>query len=185
MKKILFLIVFFLLIINVVGTLSIFESNIEAPVESTLAGWKIRVNDNLIGQDTEFEINDIIWENNSHVKDGKTAPGTIGYFDLEIVPEDVNVSFSYTFSIDDESYEDTNFKLLSVDTDASEIVKIDDSTYSGVYFLDDIEAGKSTIVRFNLMWENNEEDSLLDSSYIGVDKTINIPITMSFSQYVD
>ena len=56
MKKIIFLVAFLLLGINLTGTLSLFESKIDVPVEAELASWKIKVNDILIGQETDFEL---------------------------------------------------------------------------------------------------------------------------------
>ncbi len=182
MKKLIFVLALCLLSINFIGTFSLFESNIKAPVEAKLAGWSIKVNNNLIGEQSEFIIDDIIWENNENIKDGKTAPGAVGYFDLEIVPEDVDVAFTYEFIVDKNAYENGNFKILSIETEDS--IEMEENKYSGMFSLEDIKNNKVSKVRFNLIWENNEENNELDSEYIGIDKIINIPITINFSQYL-
>lgn len=184
MKKIIFLVAFLLLGINLTGTLSLFESKIDVPVEAELASWKIKVNDILIGQETDFEINDIVWENNPNIKDGKTAPSAKGYFDLEIIPDDVDVAFNYKITVDDTNYKDSNFKIESIEIENSDITKEEENIYTGFFSLDDIKNNITTKIRFNLVWENDEEKNDLDSEYIGIDKEIGIPITMEFSQYI-
>ena len=183
MRKLIFILALCLLGINFIGTLSLFESNVKAPVEATIAGWSIKVNNNLIGEQSEFTINDVIWKDNDNIKDGKTAPGAVGYFDLEIVPEDVDVAFTYEFIVDENAYENGNFKILSIETEDEDIV-IDKNKYSGIFSLEDIKNNKISKARFSLIWENNEENNELDSEYIGIDKEINIPITINFSQYL-
>lgn len=184
MKKIIFLLIICLLGINLINTFSLFESEITTPVEIKVAGFNIKVNNNLIGEETKIIIDDVIWENNENIKDGKTAPGAIGYFDLEIIPEDVDVAFTYSFEIDSTEYENSNFKIESIEEDEN-VVKENEKKYSGVFTTDDIKNNKTHKVRFNLVWENDEEKNDLDSTYIGVSKQINIPITMSFSQLID
>lgn len=184
MKKIIFIVAFLLLVINFTGTFSLFESKIDVPVEAELAGWNIKVNNILIGQETDFEINDIVWKDNPNIKDGKTAPGAKGYFDLEIVPDDVDVAFNYKITIDDTNYKDSNFKIESIEIKDSDVVKVDENIYTGFFSLEDVKNKKTTKIRFNLIWENDEEKNDLDSQYIGIDKEISIPINMEFSQYL-
>ena len=183
MKKLIFILALCLFCVNFIGTFSLFESNIDIPVETKIARWSIKVNSNLIGEQSEFVINDVIWENNENIKDGKTAPGAVGYFDLEIVPENVDVAFTYEFVVDENAYENGNFKISSIETEDSNVI-MEENKYSGMFSLEDIKNNKVSKVRFNLIWENNEENNELDSEYIGIDKEINIPITINFSQYL-
>lgn len=185
MKKIIFFIAFLLLSINLIGTFSLFESRVNVPVEMELAKWHIKVNNNLIGQQSEFIIDDIVWKDNAHIKDGKTAPSASGYFDLEIVPEDVDVAFNYIITFDETSYKDSNFKIESIEIDDSNVKELSENVYTGFFSLDDIKNNKITKIRFNLIWENNEEKNDLDSEYIGTDKEINIPFLIEFSQYLN
>ena len=65
---------------------------------------QIKVN-NLAVSDLEelknnFALANINWNNNSHVKSGKAAPGSVGDFHIIIDPNDTDVSFRYDITFD-------------------------------------------------------------------------------------
>ena len=54
----------------------------------------------LIAHQEELEINNFQIDENTTVKNGRIAPGTTGYFDIEIDPTLVDVSFDYEITFD-------------------------------------------------------------------------------------
>lgn len=184
MKKTIFLVFFCIFGIVIISTFSLLESNITSPVKVSPANWSIKVNNNLIGESSEFEITDIVWSGNENVKPGKAAPGTNGYFSIEIDPSDVDVAFIYSFTIDRTELLNEYFRIDSIETEGINLIRTGIDTYSGIFSLEDISSNTKKNIKFNLYWENNEENNEVDSEYVGVNKTINIPITMKFSQYL-
>lgn len=183
MKRVYIMIGLIIICTVLTGTYSLYESNVTTPVEMTPASFKIKVNDTLIGTDSNLEINSINWNESSNVKPGKAAPGLSGYFELVIDSSDVDLAFTYTISIDDTNFDKGNFKVKSVT--GLEDMDLTNNIYSGLFTKENVKNNKVKTVRFDLEWENNEENNESDSEYIGKNVTIDIPITLHFEQYIE
>ena len=87
------------MLIEIKETYSLFETNSAVEASSELAKWNVKINDNYITnlttQVNTFKLGDIKWDSKEHVVAGKAAPGSIGYFSVEIDPTDTQVSFIY------------------------------------------------------------------------------------------
>ena len=81
------------------NTYSRYVADTTGDVEALFSKWQILVNDNDIttNQNTSFKLVPIIDENNN-VKANRLAPSSTGYFDIEIDPTLVDVSFDYEIS---------------------------------------------------------------------------------------
>lgn len=99
-KLLAFLIVVFLLIDSVTSTYARYVSAASANISTDFARWQISVNNTNITSNysSSIEFTPII-DSNPNVAAGKVAPGSTGYFDIVINPENVDVSFDYTISI--------------------------------------------------------------------------------------
>ena len=105
--RVLILIVAIVLLVLIIrSTYSKYANSAAGSLINRVSNWVIKVNgeditlaDNpaqiVIGPD-EFVWN---WDDVSHVKKPKVAPGMIGSFQLEIDPRDTQVSFEYDISI--------------------------------------------------------------------------------------
>ncbi len=72
----------------------------EGDTNFTVAGWKILINDQDITTGAELSsLINPVYENNNNVAPGVIAPGSEGYFDLEIDATNTEVSFNYDISI--------------------------------------------------------------------------------------
>ena len=69
-------------------------------VDNTVAKWNIKINNELIGNKTTLT-NHIIPTvvNNNYVKNDVLAPGSLGYFDVDIDATDADVSFTYEINV--------------------------------------------------------------------------------------
>ena len=167
---------------EILDAYGLFESKNKLLVEQNVARWVILVNGNNISED--FVINSIKIENNENVLNGKLAPGTIGYFDIEIEPQtDTSIVYSVSF---DFSQITNNIMVESIEeTTSGNLIQTDVSTYSKVITLDEIRESKKNNIRVYLKWENTEENNETDSE-IGLTKNnyINIPVSVSAMQYL-
>ena len=72
----------------------------EGDTDFTVAGWKILINNQDITTGAELSsLINPVYENNNNVASGVIAPGSEGYFDLEINATNTEVSFNYNISI--------------------------------------------------------------------------------------
>lgn len=178
------------LIYKIIQTYALFQSEIPGVVELDNATWKIKVNKTEItkGIEESFVIDEINTTQSENVKPGKLAPGLAGNFDIEIDPMDTDVSIEYQITLDESSFQDSNFKIKSVQEvlENNTLNKIDDYTYSGLITLADINLGTKNLIRVEFEWENNEEYNDGDTE-IGMkgNTQIGIPIQVRVSQYLD
>lgn len=83
------------------NTYSRYVADTTGNLEAQFAKWKILVNNNDItnGSVSSIELIPVIDEN-SNVAKNKLAPSSKGYFDIEIDPSNVEVSFDYKISLE-------------------------------------------------------------------------------------
>ncbi|MGN1379305.1 MAG: hypothetical protein ACI4XR_02780 [Bacilli bacterium] len=184
--------IFYLLIILTLGifiyiinsSYALFETNKSMVVKPNVAKWNININNSNINSSEDFTIDSFVSVTNSHVKEGKIAPGAEGYFDIEIDGQDTDVSISYNLKFDLSSL--NNIVIESVEeTNGYVITSEEDNTYSGVILLNEINQSVKHNIRFYIKWVNNEDNNDNDS-LIGLDKDIEIliPVTIEVKQYI-
>lgn len=102
-KKIVLLAAFislFLLINNVSVTYSKYRGQVNGHIESTVAKWNIKVNNNDVKSNTTLTNNiQATFPGSTHIKEGVIAPTSEGYFDIIIDATNTDVSFDYEISI--------------------------------------------------------------------------------------
>lgn len=146
----------------VAGTLS--------SVDVSFAKWQILVN-NIDVTDKNFMDNTITFtpvvEHNDHVASGKVAPSSKGYFDIDIDPSNVDVSFKYAIDLNIEHELIDDFKATQysfiIDEVESELHTIEDNKIEEVKSFDSEEnfVFDKFIVRVYFEWIE-DENSLMD-----------------------
>ena len=100
--KILFIIASLALTLSLMSnTYSRYVANTTGNLDMLFANWQILVNENdiLDGSSSSIQITPVILEN-EHISQNKVAPSTQGYFDINIDPSNVDVSFAYQVDIE-------------------------------------------------------------------------------------
>lgn len=191
-KKFLIILCVSLLIIlclEVKNTYSLFETDGEATVSEQLATWKIKVNNTYLTTLTEdrntFDLGNMEWESQNHVKEGKAAPGSIGKFYIEIDPTTTEVSFLYEITLDISSLNNSELQIQDVkELNGKNLIRTKENTYVGIVPLKEIQTGNKYKIEVSVIWnnkeENNEADYALGSK--GNEK-INIPVVIETRQY--
>ena len=83
------------------NTYSRYVADTTSNVEMQFASWQILVNENDITSSTTSSIELMpVMEENEHIANNTIAPSSKGYFDIDIDPTNVNVSFSYEVSLE-------------------------------------------------------------------------------------
>ncbi len=177
-------IMIFVTIYEITNTYGLFESNINMDVDSKLATWNILINDTNIGKSETFTIDNFISEEDSTVASGKIAPGTSGYFNINIDPSTTQVSILYDLTFDFSKL-DNLFTITKVEEkNGYNLIKTGPNTYSNVITLNEIKENKTNNIRVHIKWNNNEENNDKDTE-IGLteNNTLNIPVSITVLQY--
>ncbi|MDY3933985.1 MAG: hypothetical protein SOZ11_00365 [Bacilli bacterium] len=177
-------IMIFVTIYEITNTYGLFESNINMDVDSKLATWNILINDTNIGKSETFTIDNFISEEDSTVASGKIAPGTSGYFNINIDPSTTQVSIRYDLTFDFSKL-DNLFTITKVEEkNGYNLIKTGPNTYSNVITLNEIKENKTNNIRVHIKWNNNEENNDKDTE-IGLteNNTLNIPVSITVLQY--
>lgn len=83
------------------NTYSRYVASSDGNVEIEFAKWQLLVNNTDITTNTTSNISfEPTIEANANVANNKVAPSSTGYFDVEIDPTNVDVSFKYTINLD-------------------------------------------------------------------------------------
>ena len=177
-------IMIFVTIYEITNTYGLFESNINMDVDSKLATWNILINDTNIGKSETFTIDNFISEEDRTVASGKIAPGTSGYFNININPSTTQVSIRYDLTFDFSKL-DNLFTITKVEEkNGYNLIKTGPNTYSNVITLNEIKENKTNNIRVHIKWNNNEENNDKDTE-IGLteNNTLNIPVSITVLQY--
>lgn len=177
-------IMIFVTIYEITNTYGLFESNINMDVDSKLATWNILINDTNIGKSETFNIDNFISEEDINAASGKIAPGTSGYFNINIDPSTTQVSIRYDLTFDFSKL-DNLFTITKVEEkNGYNLIKTGPNTYSNVITLNEIKENKTNNIRVHIKWNNNEENNDKDTE-IGLteNNTLNIPVSITVLQY--
>lgn len=189
-RKLLVTSVFLFLMLQIftfVNTFGLFESNITAPAISNLAAWQIKVNSsNVTGASSSFLIPAVNWTASDNTLPGKAAPGSSAYFEIIIDPSGSEVSLEYEIILDFANLNNDKIRITSVKNGLGEVINpTPEEAYTGVILLADVLAGTTTTVRVDFVWENDDTNSEIDSTFVGMENAfLDVPISIKFSQYV-
>ena len=145
------------------NTYSKYIASSEGNVALEFARWQLLVNEADITNQTttNFDLKPVIIEN-SNVANNKVAPSSKGYFDIEINPKNVDVSFEYTIDLSmTDAIDDlmiTKYAFLPenyVEEDALEYVYLNGINTS---ITESIEYGKKEVMKEEIVLNENGEE---------------------------
>lgn len=200
-KKLLVLIaILVILFLIIISTYSKYISEGDASVTPKIGQWIIKINEQDVTNGiSEFEIDDFIWDwnNATHVKEPKVAPGMKGMFKLKIDPTGTDVSIKYTITIYKKvltQLANINLKITGV-TENGVKQKLKEDANGNVIIekiktLDKIQSANENDridnLEIEVTWENddtdegNKQDSIVGSI---MNNKIKMPVTVNIIQY--
>lgn len=192
MKKSILIIICIISILSTIiiflSTYSKYSENAEATLENQVGKWIIKLNDTDItqGVSRNFLIQNIVLEENSNVIEGKIAPGTAGYFDIEINPTGTQVAVRYDITLNKENITNDEIQIVSIsELSGNTVTRTGENTYTGIIQLSNVENGDVNTIRISFEWNNNEINNEMDTQTGNTaNANIEIPITVNASQYL-
>ena len=189
MKRVLIIVFlfFFLLTFYVIinRSLGLFESEQNVAINTDIGKWQVLINNASIKTDTSFQVTNVKVSNEENVLEDRLAPGTEGYFDVTIVPNDTSVAFRYDLTYSWSGVDNSYIQFLNIaETNGNTIVRTGENTYSGIFSLANIENDDTVNIRFYVQWINNDNNNASDSAYGLEEKQLVIPVTIHLEQYL-
>lgn len=191
-KKILIIAILFMVLFmayRIISIYAIFYSEGQGRVVQSNATWTIYLNQtNVTSRNSNtFEVDTFELEENSHVSTGKIAPGTRGSFYIELNPENTNVSIRYDIEIDKTQIPNDSIQIVSIEEieEGNTLTKTDESTYTGIIPLQELQQGKINKIKIKIEWkdieENNRKDTLIGT---GNSEILKVPVNVKVTQYL-
>ena len=184
------LIILFVLLLSVTAyelsvSFALFESAKSFVVNSDIGKWEISVNDSMINESNTFTISNVKVSSDSNVREDYFAPGTSGYFDIVIDPNDTDVSIYYEIVCRTDFIINRQISLTRIENVGKpDLTNIAPYTYAGIIPLADIKNGVTTTIRFYVTWTNNDNNNETDSLYGSSSADFEIPMEITFRQYL-
>ena len=163
---------------------SLFETENDIVINSDIGRWQILVNDESINETTTFEVSNVQVSGEPNVREDYFAPGTSGYFDIVIDPNETEVSIYYEIVCRTDMIQNNQIHLTRIENiDKPDLEYVAPYTYGGIIPLSDIANGDITTIRFYVEWINNENNNETDSLYGSSSANFSIPMEITFRQY--
>ena len=186
------------------STYSRYVAGTTGNIDILFAKWQILVdNTEVVNQNSSSISFSPVIESNENVKANTVAPTSKGYFDIDIDPSNVDVSFRYQIdlAIENEDIPDlmiTKYAILDSnyqDGDIIEYTTLSSSTITDALLFDNTVANYSFdpfTVRIYFEWfegggetMDDEDDSLIGAAASDDDVTFTVSANISFEQIIE
>lgn len=189
------------------NTYSRYVADTTGNLEMQFAKWKILVNNTDItdGTVSSIELTPVLDEN-SNVAKNKLAPSSKGYFDIEIDPTNVEVSFDYAITLEvlNEDIPDllvTKYSIIKNNDDLEKnVIQMNDivnNVISGTYKYKNVASGSDEVftfkpftIRVYFEWINDNTSTASDEAHtmIGMNAenySLQIKANIKFEQNIN
>ncbi|HHT38295.1 MAG TPA: hypothetical protein GXZ95_02630 [Mollicutes bacterium] len=206
-KKIRFILVFMSLSICLClmsTTYSRYVADATSNIEVLFARWQILVNDSDITSNKDSTISFIpVIEENEHVASDAIAPSSKGYFDIDVNPVNVEVSFKYSITLEmaNENIPDlmiTKYAFIPndyIEGDPLDIINLNDNSITDNLYFDknaDSFQFEPFTIRIYFEWYegenelmNDEDDTAIGNMAATENTTFKINANISFEQLLE
>jgi len=181
------------------NTYSRYVASSDGNIEIEFAKWQLLVNNTDITTNTVSNITfEPIIEANSNVANGKVAPSSIGYFDIEIDPTNVDVSFNYNIDLSIENADIPDLVITKYALVPEGYLEGDKLTFENITnnlinntVLYNGEEFKKFTVRIYFQWIEGEsstmsdvEDTIIGNNATKEDTSFTINANIHFEQFI-
>lgn len=185
------------------NTYSRYVADTTSDIELQFANWQILVNENDITNNSVSSINIVpILEENNNIATNSIAPTSKGYFDIEIDPSNVEVSFDYqiNFELLNDNMPDlliSKYAILDsnyVEGDSLTTIPITDNQINNLLTYDNSTENfrfEPFKVRIYFEWYEGQDENMNDEADTQIgkeaatnDTKLQIKTTIAFSQII-
>ncbi len=186
------------------NTYSRYVASAKSDINVTFSKWQILLNNEDITQSSDSSINITpVIEENENIASNTLAPSSKGYFDIEIDPSNVDLSFKYTveLSINNEFIPDvmiTKYSIIPethIDGEEIEVISLEETSIVNALFYDnnvDEFSFEPFTIRIYFQWYEGENETMLDEddTEIGLlatteELTLEMSAEISFEQIIN
>lgn len=161
MKRILMIVIFAAMLcmstLLLQVTLAKYRDKVSSPLNTTVANWNIKLNNEEIRNKTQLET-DItpVFDTNPNVKENVIAPGSTGYFDITIDATNVDVNFTFKVDITNDNENIQDIKAIAYSINGGERQEYTNSSIEGEI----THNTPSTTVRIFIIWDDSEQETM-------------------------
>ena len=164
---------------------SLFENEKDIIVNNEIGKWKINVNGSTIPNTATFTVDSVNVTGDNNVRANYFAPGTHGYFDVVIDPDDTDVSIYFEILCRSDLIQNNQISVSQIENvDSTPLIRVGNLSYAGVIPLSDIKNHATRTIRFHIVWSNNDNNNEIDSLYGSESSDFEVPIEITFRQYL-
>ena len=190
-RKVLLLLAFLSLFISlyfIQDTYAKYLTKVDTEVSGSIARWNILVNNTAIKNNQSLQnLITPVFAGTTHIAQDVIAPTVTGYFDLIIDSTDVDVSYTYTISI--EPNDDLpDFKVSGYKVGNGNVVPVD-TTATIPSISNDVLLTDTTriqTIRVFIQWDDNAAtqtmDNAADTAVTNTLSNVNLTVNMNFVQ---
>ena len=189
LTQILLVILMGVLVYKLVDISAAYKTLVEGNANVNIEPWVVFVNNENIATTEEktFELSSIILES-QNTKSGKIAPGTKFQIPIEIDATKMsNMAVRYDITLKKDEDIPLNIKIQEViqEIEGLTVVRTGENTYTGIVTKEEIEQKIKHKVLINLIWENDEANNEIDTSFGTKENTVKfqVPVDITVAQY--
>lgn len=153
-KLLVAIIALFACITQIKQTYAKYTESKDGNAEFDVATWQIKINNHDINDSAEMSsLINPIYESNSNIANGVIAPGSQGYFDININATDTQVSLQYEISIGPANTSDVaDLKIYAYKIGNGETIQVNDQTGTLTNRINNSDQSKTVNIRIYFKW---------------------------------
>lgn len=189
-KLIIAIIALFVCIVEIKETYAKYIESKNGDAQFTVANWKIMINNSDItdGASLSSLINPV-YETNTNISDNVIAPGSQGYFDLDIDATNTQVSFTYDITISPSQESDvTDLIVYAYKINNGQTINISDNSQTITNRINNIDQVKSFTLRIYFRWQEGQGEQMNNAADTAASVgrgTGKINVTATFTQVIN
>lgn len=156
------IIALFVCIVEIKETYAKYIESKNGDAQFTVANWKIMINNSDItdGASLSSLINPV-YETNTNISDNVIAPGSQGYFDLDIDATNTQVSFTYNITISPSQESDvTDLIVYAYKINNGQTINISNNSQTITNRINNIDQVKSFTLRIYFRWQEGQGEQM-------------------------
>lgn len=157
-----------------ISSLAAYKSSAKGTSGAKVAKWSVKVNDNDIVTTDSFTFGeeDITWDENENIKEGKIAPGASGKIEFEIDATESEVPVDYVIEVDEEAIGNDN-------------ISVEVSEKEGTIDYSKTSSEMKKTVTIEIIWDALNVDATNNKDLEIAGETIEIPVKVTATQKVE
>ncbi len=176
-----------LFIFSIYFTYAKYTSDYEKSTNINLAKWRLKINNSDVSNNSDFSqaLTPVI-DSNPHIANNVIAPTSTGHFDIELDPSEIDLSFSYSITINNTNSAVQDYKVTGYSIDNGATLAFNNTPITNTILSDD--SHNPITYRFFVEWDDSQSNSTnnAEDTQLAINQEIGtINVQISFEQVTD